>query len=175
MTSPNPAAGLEAELPPRVAHPGPGGGEEAIPGLAEAKPVHARWAEANADFLEYAARHPECLDRASFASMYDAKWLRKLSLQPWPLFVDGARRRELEAVARGVDRLMKDTLARFYLNDPAEIAAFYAADDPQGDGEFATFTPDADVVAMLLEEPDGVDAAPSRGDYLETAEGLKLV
>ncbi|HVG44432.1 MAG TPA: hypothetical protein VM890_06855 [Longimicrobium sp.] len=173
MTPPTLAAGMEAELLSRVAHPGPGG--DAIPGLAEAKPAHARWAEANGDFLEYAASHPECLDRASYASMYGVEWIRKLRLQPWPLFVDGTRRRELEAVARGVDRLMKDTLGRFFLNDPAEVAAFYAADEPRADESFGTFTPDADVVAMLLEEPDGVDAAPSRGDYLETAEGLKLV
>lgn len=145
-------------------------------GLAEAKPVHARWAEENADFLEFVARHPEYQSRASFASMYEAEWLRKLSLQPWPLFADGARRRELEAVTLGVDRLMKETLGRFYLNDPAEIAAFYAADNPSSEGSIVeTFTPDADVVAMILEEPDGLDDAPSRGDYIETAEGLKLV
>jgi hypothetical protein len=144
-------------------------------GLAEAKPVHARWAEANADFLEYAARHPEVQERASFASMYEVEWLRKNSLQPWPFFVDAARRRELEAVALGVDRLMKDMLGRFFLNDPAEVAAFYAADNSRADENWETFTPDAEHVAMLLEEPDGVEAAPSRGDYIEDAEGLKLV
>src|SRR5215207_6333493 len=111
--------------------PGTGSRGDTIPGLAEAKPVHARWAEANGDYLEFAARHPEVRARASFASMYEEQWLRKLSLQPWPLFVDGARRRELEAAARGVDRLLKDTLARFFLNDPADIAAFYAADHPR--------------------------------------------
>src|SRR5688572_11030782 len=142
-------------------------------GLAEAKPVHARWAEANADFLEHAARHPEYRDRASFASMYEVEWLRKNSLQPWPFFVDGARRRELEAVALGVDRLIKDTLGRFFLNDPEDIAAFYAAAGP--DESLGKFPADADLMAMVLEEPDGVDAAPSRGDYIETAEGLKLV
>jgi hypothetical protein len=145
-------------------------------GLAEAKPVHARWADANAEFLEFVARHPEYQSRASFASIYEAQWLRRLTLQPWPLFVDTPQRRELEAVALGVDRLMKETLGRFYLNDPAEIAAFYAADHPgANDSLVETFTPDADVVAMILEEPDGLDAAPSRGDYIETAQGLKLV
>jgi hypothetical protein len=146
-----------------------------MPGLAEAKPVHARWAAVNGDYLEYVARHPEYQSRAAFASMYEVEWLHKLDLQPWPLFVDGPRRRELEAVAKGVDRLMKDFLARFFLNDPADITAFYAANDPRGDEAFGTFTPDPDVVAMLLDEPDGVAAAPSRGDYIEDAEGLKLV
>ncbi|MFL5383909.1 MAG: hypothetical protein ACJ8GN_15415 [Longimicrobiaceae bacterium] len=177
----NTVAEPETGLPPRAAvaephaQPGGGGGGAAIPGLAEAKPVHARWAEVNADYLEHAARHPEYRVRASFASMYEVEWIRKFRLQPWPIFVDAARRRELEAVARGVDRLLKDFLARFFLNDPADIAAFYAADNPVADENFATFTPDADVVAMLLEEPDGVEAAPSRGDYIETAGGLKLV
>jgi hypothetical protein len=166
VTPPNPAAVAE---PHAHADPGQGGGT--VQGLAEAKPVHARWAAANGDYLEYAASHPECQSRASFASMYAEEWLGRLSLQPWPLFVDGARRRELEAVARGIDRLMKDFLARFFLNDPAEIAAFYAVTDP----DFTTFVADEDLVSILLEEPDGVEAAPSRGDYIETAEGLKLV
>jgi len=173
MTSANTAAGVAMAQPPRT--PGTGMGGDAIPGLAEAKPVHARWAEANGDFLEHAARHPEFRARASFASMYEVEWIRKLRLQPWPLFVDSARRRELEAAALGVDRLLKDTLARLFANDPADVAAFYAAANPRADENFATFTPDADVVAMLLEEPNGVEAAPSRGDYIETAEGLKLV
>ncbi|MFL5541343.1 MAG: hypothetical protein ACJ8J0_20310, partial [Longimicrobiaceae bacterium] len=178
MTPPNPVAEMETDLPAEAqphAHPDGGGGGDAIPGLDEAKPVHARWAAANADYLDCAARHPEYQARASFASMYEVEWIRKLKLQPWPLFADGARQREVEAVARGVDRLIKDTLVRLFQNDPADVAAFYAAANPRADENFATFTPDADVVAMLLEEPDGVEAAPSRGDYIETAEGLKLV
>ncbi|MFL5383910.1 MAG: hypothetical protein ACJ8GN_15420 [Longimicrobiaceae bacterium] len=179
MSPLNAVAEPETGLPPRAAaaepYAPPAGGGDTIPGLAEAKPVHARWAEANGDYLEYAASHPECRARASYASMYEVEWLGKLSLQPWPLFVDAARRRELEAVALGVDRLMKDFLGRFFLNDPAEIAAFYAVAHPFADPDFATFVADEDLVAILLEEPDGVEAAPSRGDYIETAGGLKLV
>jgi hypothetical protein len=170
MTRP---AEVETGLPPWEAvgqpHPDPGMGEETMPGLAAAKPVHARWAAVNGDYLEHAATHPEYRARASFASMYGVEWIRKLRLQPWPLFVDAARRRELEAAALGVDRLMKEFLGRFFLNDPAEVAAFYAAADRGGN--FG----DVDLMAMLLEEPDGVRGAPSRGDDIETAEGLKLV
>jgi hypothetical protein len=144
-------------------------------GLAEAKPSHARWAQANGDFLEFVARHPEYQARASFGTMLGVEWLRQYSPQPWPLFVDVAQRRELEVVALGVDRLMKDTMSRFFQRDPAEVAAFYAANNPRADENFETFTPDEDFLAMLLEEPDGIEGAPSRGDYIEDAEGLKLV
>lgn len=144
-------------------------------GLAEAKAVHARWAEANGEFLEFVASHPEYQARASFGSLYEAEWLRKLDLQPWPLFVDGPRRRELEAVARGMDRLMKGAIGRLFREDPAAIAAFYAAENAREGDDWETFTPDEYFVEMLLEEPNGVEAAPSRGDYIEDAEGLKLV
>ncbi|MFL5538400.1 MAG: hypothetical protein ACJ8J0_05380 [Longimicrobiaceae bacterium] len=144
-------------------------------GLAEAKPVHARWAQANGDYLDFVARNPEYLERAAYRSIYDAEWLRKLTIQPWPLFVDAAQRHEMRDVARGVDGVMRGAIARFLENDPAEVAAFYASDDAEPEGGGWTFSPDEDFLAMLLEEPDGVTSAASRGDYIEDREGLKLV
>jgi len=144
-------------------------------GLTEAKPVHARWAQANGDFLDFVARHPEYQTRAAFHSLYEAEWLRWFRIQPWPLFVDEPQRRELRATALGVDGVMRGAIARFLENDPAEVSAFYAADASQADGGGPTFTPDEDFLAMLVEEPNGVMSAASRGDYIEDREGLKLL
>jgi hypothetical protein len=145
-------------------------------GLVEAKPVHERWARANGDYLEFVARNPEYQARASFQSIYQVDWLRKLSIQPWPLFADAERRAELEAVALGVDGVIRGAIERFFLDsDPADVAAFYAADNSHADSDWQSFTPDEFLVDVLLEEPNGMRAAPSRGDYLEDAEGLKLL
>ncbi|MFL5538399.1 MAG: hypothetical protein ACJ8J0_05375 [Longimicrobiaceae bacterium] len=144
-------------------------------GLAEAKPVHARWAQANGDYLDYVARHPEYLERAAFQSIYDVEWLRKLDIQPWPLFVEEAQRRELRDIACGVDAVMRGAIIRLYEGDPAEVSAFYACDHTHDDPSWQTFTPDEDFLAMMLEEPSGMLSAPSRGDYIEDREGLKLV
>jgi len=144
-------------------------------GLAEAKPVHARWAQANGDFLDYVARHPEYQTRAAFQSIYEVEWLRKLVIQPWPLFADEAQSREVREIALGVDAVMRGAIARFYENDPAGVSAFYAADNSEAGNAWQTFTPDEDFLEMLLEEPNGVWAAPSRGDYIEDREGLKLL
>jgi len=145
-------------------------------GLVEAKPVHARWAQANGDFLEFVKQNPEYQSRESFGSLYEVEWLRKLSIQPWPLFVDTEQRRELDAIARGVDGVVRGVIERFLVEtDPAEVSAFYAADNSTADQNWETFTPDEDFVAMLTEEPNGILAAPSRGDYIEDREGLKLV
>ncbi len=145
-------------------------------GLVEAKPVHERWARANGEYLEFVARNPEYQARASFQSIYQVDWLRKLSIQPWPLFVDPGRRLELETVALGVDAVVRGAVERFLLeSDPADVSAFYAADNSHADSDWQTFTPDEFLVDILLEEPNGLRAAPSRGDYIEDREGLKLM
>jgi hypothetical protein len=141
--------------------------------LADAKPVHARWSEANREFLEFVERNPECLERAAFASVNAEPSLRSLTIQPWPFFVDAGRRRELETVAVGIDRLVKGVMERFLGNDPEKIAAFYHKDAPEG--RSPDFELSEDLVAFLLEEPSGVEGAPSRADYIDTREGLRCL
>jgi hypothetical protein len=136
--------------------------------LSDALPVHARWSEVNREFLEFVERNPACLDRASFASLSQDPSLRKFSIQPWPLFVGSGPLREMGEVALGMDRLVKGVIQRFLRNDPKTISQYYrTTDDPDGLSPM--------MVMLLAAEPNGIVAAPSRADYIETADGLRMI
>jgi hypothetical protein len=144
--------------------------------LDEAKPVHARWSEVNRQFLDFVATHPECLDRGSYTGACQAPRLRFYSsVQPWPLFFEPSRVSELAAMAVGLDRLLKAAVGRFLRNDARTIADYYrmapSADGSPGMPDLITERS----VPILVAEPNGVAGAFSRGDYLETPEGLKLL
>lgn len=148
------------------------------PAPAEAIPTHDRWSEVNREFREFAERNPEFLRRESFAAVCDDPALRKLHLQPWPLFAGSDRVRELEALTLGVDRLVKSVFERFLDNDPERIAAYYRADDAglgmDESGPLALEMSE-EMVMLLMEEPSGIAGAPSRGDYVETERGLACI
>jgi hypothetical protein len=144
-----------------------------MPALDEAKPVHARWSEVNRGFLEFVEREPRCLHRSAFQSIYDEASLHCLSIQPWPLFIDRARQPELEAIAVPMDRLLRGVMERFFGGDPARIAEFYRTHP--GDGEAAGEGLTEALIELLLEEPNGIWSAPSRTDYIETADGFKCI
>ncbi|HET7462507.1 MAG TPA: hypothetical protein VFJ82_14735 [Longimicrobium sp.] len=143
--------------------------------LARARPVHARWSPVNAEFLDFVERNPECLQRDAFASLSRDPSLAHYSLQPWPLFVGARRRGETAEVAVGMDRLVKGVMERFLDNAPARIVEFYRGTPPADGSPSMALQLDEGMMALLLEEPSGVDAAPSRADYIETAEGLKFI
>lgn len=143
--------------------------------LADAKPVHARWSEVNREFLEFVERNPACLDRASFASIYADASMQYFPIQPWPLFVGGEQRREMEAVALGMDRLVKDVLERFLENDPKKLVQFYGTKGTMDGSASLALDLSEDMLALILEEPNGVRSAPSRADYIETRDGLQCI
>jgi hypothetical protein len=144
--------------------------------LEEAKPVHARWSEVNRQFLEFVATNPECLDRGSYTVVSQAPGLQTYSsVQPWPLFFEPPRLRELAEMAVGIDGLIKAAVGRFLQNDVQTIMEYYHV-VPSMDGSPPTsgvITEES--ISMMVEKPDGVGSAFSRGDYLETQEGLKLM
>ncbi len=151
--------------------------EPLMSALDEAKPVHAKWSEANREFLEFVERNPDSLARAGYAPVYQDPSLRSFlgAIQPWPLFFDPPRLRELGEMAVGMDRLVKDAIERFLENDPAEVARFYGTRGSMDGSPAASEVFTEDLVTLLVEEPSGVRAAHSRGDYIETPGGLKLV
>lgn len=146
-----------------------------MPVLLDAKPVHARWSEANREFLEFVERNPMCLDRTSFASIYECTSLREIPIQPWPLFIGRQQRLEVEGIALGMDRLFKDVLERFLGNDPKRIVEFYRTRSGADGGPSDAYGLNEEMVTLLLWEPSGVWSAPSRADYIETPEGLKCI
>jgi hypothetical protein len=144
--------------------------------LEEAKPVHAQWSEVNRQFLDYVVANPECLDRDRYAVVSQAPRLQAYSsVQPWPLFFEPARVRELAEMTVGIDGLIKGAVGRFLRNDVRTIAEYYHT-GPSADGEpgIAGMVSERSVPIMVA-EPTGVASALSRGDYLDTPEGLKLM
>jgi len=143
---------------------------------AEAKPVHARWSDANRDFLDFVERNPSCLHRSTFGSIYEDPSLRKLSIQPWPLFAGESQQGEIERVTLGISRIVKGSVDRFLHGDPGRVIEFYRSNTEDVEGsEVLVLRWTDEVLDFLLKEPDGIWGAPSRGDYIETEEGLKCL
>ena len=145
--------------------------------LDEAKPVHARWSEVNRQFLEFVAANPECLDRGSYTVISEAPGLQTYSsVQPWPLFFEPERVRELAEMAVGIDRVMKAAVDRLLQNDTRTILDYYNV-GPSMDGSPGILSNviTEQSIPILVAKPNGVAGALSRGDYLETREGLKLM
>jgi hypothetical protein len=144
--------------------------------LDEAKPVHARWSEVNRQFLDFVAANPECMDRGSYTVISRAPGLQTYSsVQPWPLFFEPPRLRELAEMAVGIDGLIKAAVGRFLQNDARTLTEYYHT-GPSMDGSPArSGVVTEQSVSMVVAKPSGVAGAFSRGDYLETREGLKLM
>ncbi|HET6762470.1 MAG TPA: hypothetical protein VFH27_02330, partial [Longimicrobiaceae bacterium] len=145
-----------------------------IPSIFDAPPTSSRWAAANDEFRAAAARDPSLLSRSSFAEVNGDPALRWFRLQPWPLFVESGRRQQIAQAAVAMDRLIKAAIERIFQAEPARVAAHFSSNDA-GTGVMRTFAPDAATLARLAGEPNGIRAAPSRADYIETADGLKCV
>ncbi|HEY0037451.1 MAG TPA: hypothetical protein VGB66_12220 [Longimicrobium sp.] len=144
--------------------------------LDEAKPVHARWSEVNRQFLEFVATNPECLDRESYAALCQAPGLQTYSsVQPWPLFFDPPRLRELAEMAVGMDGVIKAAVERFLKNDVRTIADFYRTHSSMDGSPGIAGKITEQSLPVLVAKPNGVASAFSRCDYLETREGLKLM
>jgi hypothetical protein len=142
--------------------------------LDEAEPGHARWSEVNRQFLEFVSANPECLDRGSYTAVCQAPGLQR-AVQPWPLFFEPQRVRELAEMAVGIDGLIKAAVERFLRNDVQTLADYYrTAPSMDGSPGISGVITEESLPAMVA-KPNGVASAFSRCDYLETPEGLKLM
>lgn len=123
--------------------------------------AHAALSEHNLAFVEAAAADPALRRRSSFAE-YDLRtMMRHYPLQPWPTLVGREALDELTGVARAIHRLCRDVPRRVFGFDLARIADYYGLEPA-----FAERT---------LGDPEGIERAPSRGDYIWSADGLKLL
>jgi hypothetical protein len=115
-------------------------------------------------FAEYVERQPEELLRSSYASLYALDDATFCLAQPWPVFLSRSKIRAFESTAVSVARILLDLPRRVFDNDPARFQEFYRIDGVQ-----------AKLIATLIDTTDILAKATARGDYLETADGLKCV
>jgi acyl carrier protein len=113
-------------------------------------------------FLRFVERNPEALERASFGELDHHQVGSPYPLQPWPALADRARVAEMERVSTGIARLIKSLPRRVFDNDPERLRDFYGL-------------PSTDLARLMVQPPDGLEAAIGRGDFLESSEGLKCL
>ena len=124
--------------------------------------AHAALSATSLRFLEAALASPELCDRRQFERLDRENPIPGYTFQPWPLFAAAPKLAELGRVAAGIARLIKSLPARLFGNDPARLLRFYG-------------TTDAETLALVLLEPNGIAAAPMRGDYVDAASGLQCL
>lgn len=127
----------------------------------EEKNSAAVWSSANRSFLEDPERSSDSRS-GNFASILRDDPMRVMAPQPWPLFSDPDAVAALAPMTLGLDRLVKSVPERFFANDPARLSAFYGFFDPA-------------LMELIIAEPNGIAAAISRGDYIDSAEGFQIL
>ena len=127
----------------------------------EEKNGAAVWSLANRSFLEDPERSSDSRSGA-FAAILRDNPLKVMSPQPWPLFIDAGAVEALAPITLGLDRLVKSVPERFFANDPARLSAFYGFVE-------------RGLMELILAQPNGIAGAISRGDYVDSAEGLQCL
>lgn len=112
-------------------------------------------------FRQFARERPDLVDRARQPVFDHARDLLTFRLQPWPTFVRSEKLNELKRLSLGISRLLKSIPQRVF-NTPAELARFYNL-------------PSAEVAEILFAEPNCIDEAISRGDFIDTPHGFKCI
>lgn len=120
----------------------------------------ARLSAASEAWLEFVKENPACANIASFSDFL-SRTTEGYPVQTWPTFVGPETVRELEDCAVGFDRVLKDVFVRYFNYDSQKIAQFHGGE--------------AETIAYLLSEPDGIDPAISRVDAILTATGFKAI
>jgi hypothetical protein len=115
-------------------------------------------------FAEYVERQPEALLRSSYSSLHALDDATLCLAQPWPVFLPDAKIRAFESTAVAVARILLDLPRRVFDNDPARFQEFYRIDRVH-----------AKLIAALINTTDILASATTRGDFLETADGLKCL
>lgn len=114
-------------------------------------------------FLEHAERHPECLDPASFALLREENPVPGWPLALWPILVTPETSRAMGEVATALADLARTVPGRFFGDDMAALADYFEL--PGGEA----------MAELVMCEPNGIDRALYRGDFIETADGLMLI
>jgi hypothetical protein len=113
-------------------------------------------------FLELAESRPWMQERSSYRALDELQGeldIYKYRLQSWPVLIDAAKRRELEHAGVGLSKLIRQIPSRLFENDASLVADFY---DLNSEAQ----------ASLLLSEPNGLDSAMARGDFIDSPDGL---
>ncbi|HEX4953897.1 MAG TPA: hypothetical protein VF017_10950 [Thermoanaerobaculia bacterium] len=121
--------------------------------------AHRALGPLNEEFLDFVAGTPAALERSSFQPVHD---LAFYPLTSWPVFAGGEMLDELTRASVELTRLIKKVPALTFKNDPTAIASYYKLASPQ-------------LATMVLEEPNGFDAALARADLVISPQGIKCL
>lgn len=130
--------------------------------LDEARACHRTLSTAAAQFLEYVLESPERVESLNHLADGLPPWTRTYPTTQltWPAFVGAEKLRQIARAVEGVCALVKSLPERFFRGDPARMSDFYVYGD-------------ASLVELLLEEPNGIEGAVARCDFIDGPAGFK--
>lgn len=113
-------------------------------------------------FRCFAAGSETCLRRSSYAWLDEPNPLLIYRLQSWPTFIGGEKIRELAEASRAINRLIRLIPERLFEGDAARLSEFYRMPGPG-------------LAEALFRSPNGISSSLTRGDFLDTADGMKCI
>jgi hypothetical protein len=114
-------------------------------------------------FRDFALRDPACLDPSSFALLHEENPMPGWALEPWPILLSPQRAREVGGLATALADIARTVPERMFGDDLEALADYFEL--PGGEA----------MAELVLCEPNGIDRALYRGDFIETEGGFKLI
>jgi hypothetical protein len=130
--------------------------------LEEIREAHLDLSVEDWRFRDAARQSPELLSRASFGILDQPNDLISFRLQSWPTFVRRSKIQELSRVSIAVSSLIRSIPRKVFRDDPAAMARFYGFDN-------------LPLLEILLDPPNGIPGAVSRGDFIYGARGFQCI
>lgn len=127
----------------------------------EVNQVLASVSKAQLDFAQYAAAHPDYLDRSQFKALEEKHCAITIPIQSWPTLVGANTLAEMERVSVGLCRLIKRIPDVIFDFDAEAMSEFYHLD--------LSFIQHFVVPAA---DDQVFEGAMGRGDFIKTADGL---
>lgn len=132
--------------------------------LASLRANHAALSPLWAQWLDFAARRPDCSEAASFGDLGQVEANAGYAVQPWPTFVDQRHLTELARLNNGLCKLIGSLPSRVFGEDFAALLEFY--------GHGPEMLP---LVRFAHKRPQHLDYLVGRSDLLQTRDGFRCL
>lgn len=124
--------------------------------------THLDLSQADWRFREYAQSREECLKRETYELLDRPNLLLSYRLQSWPTFIRKGTIARFAELSLHVARLIRQVPSLVFDNDPKKISEAYGIYNPT-------------TLELLLDEPTGIETTLSRGDFIDTDDGMKCI